>query len=105
MKAIGQNSLRATRPCRQPGVNIAISRSRTSPTRDHVGTWMAARAESPDLTETEIRDALGNLDPHWDLTGPNATNIEGFPPHVSVNRGQNSSVQAKAWLSPISTSR
>ena len=30
-----------------------------------VGTWMAARAEVPDLTEAAVRDALGNLDPLW----------------------------------------
>jgi hypothetical protein len=28
-----------------------------------VGTWLAARAEAPDLTEAEVRDALGRLDP------------------------------------------
>ncbi|MFL5333896.1 MAG: recombinase family protein, partial [Geminicoccaceae bacterium] len=28
-------------------------------------TWVAARAELPDLTEDEVRDALGNLDPLW----------------------------------------
>jgi len=30
-----------------------------------VGTWVVARAELPDLTEDEVRDALGNLDPLW----------------------------------------
>ena len=30
-----------------------------------VGTWLAARAEAPGLTEAEVRDALGNLDPLW----------------------------------------
>ncbi len=30
-----------------------------------VGTWLAARAEVPDLTETEVRDALGELEPLW----------------------------------------
>ncbi len=30
-----------------------------------VGTWLAARAEAPDLTEAEVRDALGSLDPLW----------------------------------------
>ena len=31
-----------------------------------VGTWLAARAEAPDLTEAETRDALERLDPLWD---------------------------------------
>jgi DNA invertase Pin-like site-specific DNA recombinase len=35
-----------------------------------VGTWRAARAEAPDLTETEVRDALGRLDPLWDELFP-----------------------------------
>ncbi|WP_338928763.1 recombinase family protein [Roseomonas mucosa] len=35
-----------------------------------VGTWRAARAEAPDLTEAEVRDALGRLDPLWDELFP-----------------------------------
>src|SRR5207253_4311017 len=35
-----------------------------------VGTWAAARAELPDLTEEELRGALGNLDPLWDELFP-----------------------------------
>ena len=35
-----------------------------------VGTWRAARAEAPDATETEVRDALGRLDPLWDELFP-----------------------------------
>ena len=35
-----------------------------------VGTWLAARAESPDLTEHETRDALGRLEPLWDELFP-----------------------------------
>ena len=35
-----------------------------------VGTWVAARAEVPDLTEDEVRDALGNLDPLWNELFP-----------------------------------
>lgn len=35
-----------------------------------VGTWVAARAESPDLTEEEVRDALSNLDPLWEELFP-----------------------------------
>jgi DNA invertase Pin-like site-specific DNA recombinase len=35
-----------------------------------VGTWLAARAEAPDLTEAEVRDALGRLDPLWDELFP-----------------------------------
>src|SRR5439155_4821425 len=31
-----------------------------------VGTWVVARAELPDLTEVEVRVALGNQDPLWD---------------------------------------
>ena len=30
-----------------------------------VGTWLAARAEAPDLTEAEVREALDRLDPLW----------------------------------------
>ena len=35
-----------------------------------VGTWLAARAESPDLTEAETRAALERLDPLWDELFP-----------------------------------
>jgi hypothetical protein len=35
-----------------------------------VGTWLAARAEAPGLTETETREALGRLDPLWDEQFP-----------------------------------
>jgi hypothetical protein len=35
-----------------------------------VGTWRAARAEAPDITEAEVRDALGRLDPLWDELFP-----------------------------------
>jgi len=35
-----------------------------------VGTWRAARAEAPGLTEAEVRDALGRLDPLWDELFP-----------------------------------
>ena len=31
-----------------------------------VGTWLAARAEAPDLTEVDVREALERLDPLWD---------------------------------------
>jgi len=34
------------------------------------GTWRAARAEAPDVTEAEVRDALGRLDPLWDELFP-----------------------------------
>ncbi len=30
-----------------------------------VGTWLAARAEVPDVTERDVREALGRLDPMW----------------------------------------
>jgi hypothetical protein len=35
-----------------------------------VGTWRAARAETPDLTEAEVRQALEQLDPLWDELFP-----------------------------------
>jgi DNA invertase Pin-like site-specific DNA recombinase len=35
-----------------------------------VGTWRAARAEAPDLTEEEVREALARLDPLWDELFP-----------------------------------
>jgi site-specific DNA recombinase len=35
-----------------------------------VGTWRAVRAEAPDVTEAEVRDALGRLDPVWDELFP-----------------------------------
>ena len=35
-----------------------------------VGTWRAAREEAPDLTEAEVSDALGRLDPLWDELFP-----------------------------------
>ncbi|MBW8269987.1 recombinase family protein [Caldovatus aquaticus] len=35
-----------------------------------IGTWRAARAEAPDLTEAEVREALGRLDPLWDELFP-----------------------------------
>lgn len=35
-----------------------------------VGTWLAARAEAPGLTEAEVRDTLHELDPLWDELFP-----------------------------------
>ena len=35
-----------------------------------MGTWLAARAEAPDLTEAETREAPGQLDPLWDELSP-----------------------------------
>ncbi len=35
-----------------------------------VGTWHATQAEAPDITETEVRDALNRLDPLWDELFP-----------------------------------
>jgi len=35
-----------------------------------VGTWRAARAEAPDLTEAETREALERLDPVWEELFP-----------------------------------
>jgi hypothetical protein len=35
-----------------------------------VATWRAARAEAPDLSEAEVREALGQLDPLWEELFP-----------------------------------
>jgi site-specific DNA recombinase len=35
-----------------------------------VGTWRAALAEVPDLTEDEVREALACLDPIWEELFP-----------------------------------
>ena len=35
-----------------------------------MGTWAAARASDPDLTEGETRDALQQLEPLWDELFP-----------------------------------
>jgi DNA invertase Pin-like site-specific DNA recombinase len=35
-----------------------------------VGTWMAAQAEDPDLTEADVREALARLEPLWDELFP-----------------------------------
>jgi DNA invertase Pin-like site-specific DNA recombinase len=35
-----------------------------------VGTWLAARAGAPDLTEAEVREALERLDPLWNELFP-----------------------------------
>jgi hypothetical protein len=35
-----------------------------------VGTWLAARAEAPDMTKSEVREALERLDPLWDELFP-----------------------------------
>jgi DNA invertase Pin-like site-specific DNA recombinase len=35
-----------------------------------VGTWMAAKAEDPDLTEADVRAALARLEPLWDELFP-----------------------------------
>jgi DNA invertase Pin-like site-specific DNA recombinase len=35
-----------------------------------VGTWMAAKAEDPDLTEADVREALARLEPLWDELFP-----------------------------------
>jgi hypothetical protein len=35
-----------------------------------VGTWRAAQAETPDITEAEVRESLGRLDPLWDELFP-----------------------------------
>ena len=36
------------------------------PQASKLGTWLAARADAPDLTEAEAREALERLDPLWD---------------------------------------
>ena len=35
-----------------------------------VGTWLAARADAPDITEAEVREVLERLDPLWDELFP-----------------------------------
>jgi hypothetical protein len=35
-----------------------------------VGTWHAAQADAPELTEGEVREALDRLDPLWDELFP-----------------------------------
>ncbi len=35
-----------------------------------VGTWLAVRAEAPELTEAQVREALERLDPLWDELFP-----------------------------------
>jgi DNA invertase Pin-like site-specific DNA recombinase len=35
-----------------------------------VGTWRAAQAEAPDVTETDVREALARLDPLWNELFP-----------------------------------
>ena len=35
-----------------------------------IGTWLAARADDPDLTEAETREALARLGPLWDELFP-----------------------------------
>ena len=35
-----------------------------------VGTWQAARAASPDVTENDVRAALAQLEPLWDELFP-----------------------------------
>jgi len=34
------------------------------------GTWKAARSQTGDITETEVRQALADLDPLWDELFP-----------------------------------
>jgi hypothetical protein len=35
-----------------------------------IGTWLAAKADAPDLTENETREALEQLEPLWDELFP-----------------------------------
>jgi hypothetical protein len=35
-----------------------------------VGTWVAAQAEAPELTEAEVRASLARLEPLWDELFP-----------------------------------
>jgi hypothetical protein len=35
-----------------------------------VGTWLAGRAEAPDLTEDEVRSAILKFEPLWDELFP-----------------------------------
>jgi DNA invertase Pin-like site-specific DNA recombinase len=54
-----------------------------------VGTWGAARAESPDLTEEEVREALTSLEPLWDQLFPaeQARIVRSLVERVDVSRG------------------
>ena len=58
---------RARPYARQPGKAVRALLRRPEVV---VGTWLAARPEAPDLTETETREALERLDPLWDELFP-----------------------------------
>ena len=52
-----------------------------------IGTWRAAQAEAPDLTEAETRDALERLDPLWEelLPAEQARTVRLLVERVDVN--------------------
>ena len=54
-----------------------------------VGTWRAAQAEAPDITETDVRDALTRLDPLWDelFPGEQARIVRLLVERVTVSDG------------------
>ena len=54
-----------------------------------VGTWAAVRAESPDVTEAEVQEALGHLDPMWDQLFPaeQARVVRSLVERVEVSPG------------------
>ena len=53
----------------RPLSSISCARSCVS-RRSSSGLWRAARVAAPDLTEAEVREALGHLDPLWDELFP-----------------------------------
>jgi hypothetical protein len=54
-----------------------------------VGTWLAAKADEPDLTENETREALLRLDPLWDqlFPGEQARIIQLLVERVEIGPG------------------
>jgi hypothetical protein len=51
-----------------------------------VGTWQAARSEAPDLTEDDVREALGQFEPMWDelFPGEQARIVQALVERVTV---------------------
>ncbi len=52
------------------GLVMAQVRALLSQPEVIIGTWQAALASAPDITEAEVREALGRLDPLWDELFP-----------------------------------
>jgi DNA invertase Pin-like site-specific DNA recombinase len=51
-----------------------------------VGTWIAAQAEDPDVTEADVREALARLEPLWDKLFPaeQQRNVRSLVERVTV---------------------